>query len=186
MAMKCEYENCDKVFNQETKSECLKEYSLHVGAKHAVAKATVPEPSGATGAVKNEDKKKTERQKIKPPVFKEVEIRDDYDRKKQDFGTYSNRAKLTPEEKSEDLYYACETPLRKRLRASGVLNTDDVGKTEFKALYAEIERICAPRLNRHIEREEFKRLTQGEEESITAFESRVRIKATQLLWQELQ
>ena len=65
------------------------------------------------------------------------------------------------------------------MRASGIVNKDDVGKTEFKALCAEMERICAPRTNRHIEREEFKHLAQGEDESITAFESRVRMKATQ-------
>ena len=57
--MECEYENCDKVFNG-TKSECLKEYDLHVGAKHAAAKTAEPEPSGATATVKTEDKKKTQ------------------------------------------------------------------------------------------------------------------------------
>merc|ERR1712082_168420 len=132
-----------------------------------------------TADVKAEDKKKTDRQKMKPPVFSESETRDDYERKRQDFKTYSNRAKLSPEEMSEDLYYVCETPLKKRLRASGIVNKEDVGKTEFKSLCDEMERICAPRTNKHIEREEFKHLVQGEDESITAFESRVRMKATQ-------
>ena len=54
--MECEYDNCDKVFNG-TKSECLKEYGLHVGAKHAVATAAAPATTGATAEVKAEDKK---------------------------------------------------------------------------------------------------------------------------------
>ena len=182
MELKCEYENCDVVFTG-TKGENLQEYGFHIGAKHSAAPATAPAPAtaGATAAavVKSEEKKKTDRQKMKPPVFTENETRDDYERKRQDFKTYSNRAKLSPEEMSEDLYYACETPLKKRLRASGIVDKEEVGKTEFKSLCEEMERICAPKANRHIEREEFKRLVQGEDESITAFESRVRTKAMQ-------
>ena len=121
--MECKYENCDKVFNG-TKSECLTEYGLHVKAKHTLATVAAPAGAGAGAAatVKTEERKKTERQKMKPPTFSECETRDDYERKRMDFKTYSNRAKLSPEEMSEDLYYACETPLKKRLRASGIEN----------------------------------------------------------------
>merc|ERR1712239_34210 len=157
--------------------QCIKMYELHVGAKHAVDKATAPGPSGA-GAVKNEERKKTERAKIKPPTFRESEVREDYERKRQDFEIYSKWAKLTSTEKSEDLYLACDTPLRKKVRASGILK-EELGETEFAALSAEMERLCAPRGNRHVERDEFKNLTQGDEELITAFESRLRLKAKQ-------
>ena len=167
MEMKCEYVDCNDVFTG-TKAECITQYGYHIGAKHATPPA--PATAGATAAaVKSEEKRKTDRQKMKPPVFTENETRDEFERKNQDFKTYSSRAKLTPEEMSEDLYYACETPLKRRLRASGIVNRDDVGKTEFKALLREMERICAPKANRQIEREEFKRLEQGEDESITSF-----------------
>ena len=92
MVMECEYENCDKVFNG-TKSECLTKYGLHVKAKHTVATAAAPATAGATAAatVKSEEKKKTDRQKMKPPVFSENETRDDYERKRQDFKTEKAR-----------------------------------------------------------------------------------------------
>ena len=172
--MNCQYENCTDVF-KGNKDQCIQMYGFHIGAKHA--KATAPDPSGA-GAVKNEERKKTERAKIKPPTFKESEVREDYERKRQDFEIYSKWAKLTSEEKSEDLYLACDTPLRKKVRASGILK-EELGETEFAALSAEMERLCAPRGNRHVERDEFKNLNQGDEESITEFESRLRLKAKQ-------
>ena len=84
-------------------------------------------------------------------------------RKNQEFDTYSSRAKLRPEEISEDLFYACETPLKRKLRASSVINRKDLRKTDPKALLAEIERICTPKTNRLVEREQFKRLEQGED-----------------------
>merc|ERR1712239_93142 len=106
--MKCQYEGCTEVFKGNL-DQNLKAYELHIGAMHAVARASVPGASGL-GAVKKDEKKKTDRAKIKPPTFRENEARDDYERKKQDFGIYSKWATLTKEERSEDLYLACETP----------------------------------------------------------------------------
>ena len=99
--MKCQYDGCTEVFKGSL-DQCIKMYDIHVGARHAVAKATAPGASGS-GAIRKEEKKKTDRAKIKPPTFRENEARDDYERKKQDFEIYSKWAKLTKEEKSEDL-----------------------------------------------------------------------------------
>ena len=41
----------------------------------------------------------------------------------------------------------------------------------------EIERLCRPKVNFYIERQQFHKLEQGEDESINDFESRVRAKA---------
>merc|ERR1712239_44962 len=177
--MKCQYDGCTEAFKGSL-GQCIKLYDLHVGAMHAVAKATAPGASEASGsgAIRKEEKRKTERAKIKPPTFRENEARDDYERKKQDFEIYSKWATLTKEERSEDLYLACETPLKTRVRASGILE-DQLGETDFAALSTEIERISAPKGNRYVERNEFHCLTQGEDELITAFESRLRLKAKQ-------
>ena len=85
---------------------------------------------------------------MKPPVFTEQETREEFWRKNQEFETYSVRAKLKPEEISEDLFYVCETPLKRKLRASSVVDRKDLKKTDPKALLAEIERICTPKANR--------------------------------------
>ena len=41
----------------------------------------------------------------------------------------------------------------------------------------EIEKLCLPRVNIIVEREQFHKLEQGKDESINNFESRVRAKA---------
>ena len=155
--MKCEYLDCPEVKYGKDKTECIGQMQFHVGAKHSSAGASA-------AAVKPEEKeRKTERQKMKPPVFTEQETRDEFWRKNQEFETYSVRAKLKPKEVSEDLFYACETPLKRKLRASGVVDRKDLKKTDPKALLAEIERVCTPKANRLVEREELKRLEQGED-----------------------
>merc|ERR1712239_93855 len=124
---------------------------FHFKAKHtpAPAEATAATATAAAAAVKTEERKeKTERQKMKPPVFIENETRDEFGRKNQEFKTYSARAKLKEEELSEDLYYACENPLKRKLRASGVVDRNDIKKTDPKALLAEMERVCTPKANR--------------------------------------
>ena len=178
--LKCEYQDCPAVY-KGTMTECISQMGFHIGANHAPAPVPALASAGATvAAVKPEEKeRKTDRQKMKPPVFTESETRDEFGRKNQEFKTYSSRAKLKPEEMSEDLYYACETPLKRRLRASGVVDKEDIQKTKFEALLEEMERICTPKANRLIERDLFSRLEQGEDESITSFESRVRARALQ-------
>merc|ERR1712082_199629 len=114
---------------------------------------------------------------MKPPTFLEKETREEFLRKNAEFKTYSYRAHLKPDEISEDLFHACETPLKRKLRSSNLIDRKELKKTDPKVLLAEMERICTPKLNRIVEREQFKRLEQDEEESINDFESRVRYKA---------
>ena len=66
---------------------------------------------------------------------------------------------------------------KRKLRASKVIDRKELKKTNPKVLLAEMERICTPKLNRLVEREQFKHLEQDEEESISDFEARVRSKA---------
>ena len=110
--LKCEYLDCPEVKSGKDKAECIVQMWFHIGAKHPPAGAPT-----ATFTLKPEEKeKKTERQKMKPPVFTENETRYEFGRKYQEFKTYSARAKLKEKEMSEDLYYACETPLKRKLR----------------------------------------------------------------------
>ena len=51
-----------------------------------------------------------------------------------------------------------------------MIDRKELKKTDPKVLLAEMERICTPKLNRLVEREQFKRLEQDEEESISNFE----------------
>ena len=96
--LKCEYLDCPAVYQGKDKAECIDQMKFHIGAKH-----TSPPAEATAAAVKPEEKeRKTERQKMKPPVFTEQETRDEFWRKNQEFNTYSSRAKLKPEEISED------------------------------------------------------------------------------------
>ena len=136
--LQCEYADCTVVKTGKDLSECIGQMHLHHNAIH-LSKAPA-------AAVKPEEKeRKTERQKMKPPTFTEQETREEFLRKNSEFNTYSARAKLKPEEISEDLFYACETPLKRKLRVSNVVNRTNLGKTDPKALLAEIERICPPK-----------------------------------------
>ena len=128
--------------------------------------------------VKNEDKeKRSERHKMKPPTFLEKETWEEFRRKYSEFETYLDRSHLKANEITEDLYHACETPLKRKLRSSHLIDKNQLKKTDPKVLLAEMERMCLPKLNIIVEREQFKRLEQDEEESINDFESRVRSKA---------
>ena len=51
-------------------------------------------------------------------------------------------------------------------------------KTDPKVIIEEMEKICLPPLNLVVERQEFHRLRQEENESINGYKSRIRAKAT--------
>merc|ERR1712082_65569 len=174
VTMDCEYPDCPTSKTGKDMAECIEQMKFHINGKHANAAAA----PAASFTIKSEEKKeKTERNKCKCPVFLEQETRDEFGGNNQEFETYSSRAKLQTGEKAEDLYSACETKLKRKLRNSGVINRADLRKTVPKALLKEMERVCTPKANRLVEIELFKRLEQGEDESITNFESRVRSKA---------
>merc|ERR1712082_411856 len=174
VTMDCEYPDCPTSKTGKDMAECIEQMKFHINGKHANAAAA----PAASFTIKSEEKKeKTERNKCKCPVFLEQETRDEFGGNNQEFETYSSRAKLQTGEKAEDLYSACETPLKRKLRNSGVINRTDLKKTDPEALIKEMGRICTPKSNRLVEIELFKRLEQGEDESITNFESRVRSQA---------
>ena len=68
--------------------------------------------------VKEEDKntsKKAKRMEGKPPKFIGKETREEFRRKHAEFKSYSVRALLEGEDVSDDIYLACETPLKRKL-----------------------------------------------------------------------
>ena len=102
--LKCEFKDCSMVKKGKDMGECIGQMQLHIAAIHT--------PGATATAVKSEDKeRKSERQKMKPPTFLEKETREEFLRKNAEFEIYSARAHLKPEEVSEDLFHACETPL---------------------------------------------------------------------------
>ena len=62
--------------------------------------------------------KKRQEKRAKLPLFEEVEMREEFRRKNNEFYTYASRTNLEPEEQAEDLYSALTTPLKRRLFAS--------------------------------------------------------------------
>merc|ERR1712082_289467 len=52
-----------------------------------------------------------------------------------------------------------------------------IKNTDLETMWQEIERLCLPKVNKIIERVEFRQLEQEEDEKINNFESRVRSKA---------
>ena len=66
-------------------------------------------------------------------------------------------------------------PLKRKLITSNLVK-DEVRKMDPKILMSEIERLCLPRVNVIVERDQFHQLEQGEDESINNFKSRVRAK----------
>ena len=129
--------------------------------------------------VKQEKKpeRKGKRAMVKPPRFLGKETREEFNRKHLEFQSYSERTALQGEEVADDLYLSCETPLKRKLRASHLVDKDSVKKTSLKVLFAKMERICLPKVNVIVERKQLKHLKQEEEESINDFENRVRCKA---------
>ena len=119
-----------------------------------------------------------ERAKVKPPRFLEKETREEFNRKHSEFQSYFKRTTLQGEEVANDLNLSCETPLKRKLRASHLVDKDSVKKTSLKVLFTKMERICLPKVNVIDEREQFKHLEQEEEESINDFEIRVRCKGS--------
>ena len=60
--------------------------------------------------------KKTKRMDPKPPKFLESKTRDKFRWKQAEFDTYKRRAKISGEDEADDLYLACDTPLRSTLQ----------------------------------------------------------------------
>ena len=121
--------------------------------------------------------RKNKRAEAKPPKFLEREMREEFRRKQAEFKSYSERTSLEGEKIADDLYLACEMPLKRRLLASSKINNESFKKTDPEVIISEMERICLPKLNVIVDRQQFKRLEQDKNESINSFESRVRFKA---------
>ena len=162
--LKCEFKDCPEVKKGKDMGKCIGQMQLHHSAIH---------PAGATAAaVKSEDKeRKSERQKMKPPTFLEKETREEFKRKHSEFETYSDRAHLKANEITEDLYHACETPLKRKLRSSNLIDRNQLKKTDPKVLLAEMERMCLPKLNIIVERESSSSIWSRRRKSLSMFSS---------------
>ena len=75
------------------------------------------------------------------------------------------------------LYAALTTPLKRSLLASSRINKV-WKKTDPEVIIEELVKVCLPPLNLVVERQEFRRLNQEENESINGYESRIWAKAS--------
>ena len=159
----------------------IKAMELHERGKHGVKMAPVAQPKEEQGndaqEEKGDKKRQEKRAQAKLPLFEEVETREEFRRKTQEFYTYATRTNLKIEEQAEDLYSALTTSLKRRLLVSSRI--DKVWKkTDPKVIIEEMEKVCLLPLNLGVERQEFRRLKQEKNKSINGYESRIRAKAT--------
>ena len=84
------------------------------------------------------------------PKFEEVETREEFRSKTNEFHTYATRTNLNTEEIAEDLYSALSTPLQRRMLASSKIKSA-WKKTHSKLILEEMEKVCLPPLNLVVE-----------------------------------
>ena len=152
---------------------------LHERAVHGYGRKK-EEKEGERKEKKEEEKLDKQRQEkraiAKIPKFEEAETREEFKRKTDEFQTYATRTKLKEEEIAEDLYSAMSTPLKRRMLASSKIKPK-WKETNPTVILEEMERVCLPPINLVVERQQFKRLKQEEEEDINNFEARIRAKS---------
>ena len=115
MEMKCEMDGCEWKITTDTWTNNLKALDLHLRSKHQVM---MDQPKVDEGGDATMKKRPEKRAQAKLPVFEEVETREEFARKRNEFFTYASRTALKSEEQAEDLYSAMSTPLRRRILAS--------------------------------------------------------------------
>ena len=141
--MKCTWPECEYVATMDNWTNNLRAMECHERDKHQV-KMTVAQPKVEEGGDVTKKKRTEKRAQAKLPLFEEVETREEFTRKSNEFFTYASRSSLEPEEQAEDLYSAMSTPLRRRILASPQI--DKVWrKTDPKVIIVEMEKICLPR-----------------------------------------
>ena len=174
--LKCDWPECEWVITTDSWTNNLRALECHHRGKHQV-KMTMDQPKVEEGGDATKKKRTEKRAQAKLPLFEEVETREEFKRKSNEFFTYASRTQLEPEEQAEDLYSALSTSLKRRILASPRINKM-WRKTDPKTIMEEMEKICLPPINLVVERQEFCRFFQEENESINSFESRIRAKAT--------
>ena len=120
-----------------------------------------------------EDTKKSKRIETK---FTENESHNEFRRKMGKIESYKVRSTIIGEEVADNLYRFCETPLKRKLITSSKV-AEDIKSTNPEVMKKEIKRLCMPKVNFYIEREQFHKLKQGEDKTINNFKSRVQAKA---------
>ena len=109
----CNWEACDYVAKMDSWDNNIKVMLLHERGKHGVKMAPVAQPKEEKGDDAQEEKgdkrRQEKRAQAKLLLFEEVETREEFRRKAQEFQTYATRTNLKTEEQAEDLYTAFTT-----------------------------------------------------------------------------
>ena len=101
MEMKCEMDGCEWKITTDTWTNNIKALNLHLMGKHQVK---VDQPKEEEGGDATTKKRPEKRAQAKLPTFEEVETREEFARKRNEFFTYASRTALESEEQAEDLY----------------------------------------------------------------------------------
>ena len=141
--LKCYWPKCEYVATTDNWTNNLKALNLHLMCKHQVK---MDQPKVEEGGDATKKKRTEKRAQAKLPLFEEVETREEFTRKSNEFFTYASRTSLEPEEQAEDLYSALSTSLRRRILASPRINKV-WRKTDPMVIMEEMEKICLPPIN---------------------------------------
>ena len=108
--MPCNWAECEYVAKTDNWTNNIKAMELHERGKHGIKMPTMVEPKVEQGGDAHVEKKRQEkRAQAKLPLFEEVETREEFGRKTNEFYTYASRTNLKTEEQAEDLYSALTT-----------------------------------------------------------------------------
>ena len=101
------------------------------------------------------DTKKSKKFERKPVKFCEGESREEFRRKKAEFKSYQERTDIKGEDIADDLYRSCEMPLKRKLVTLSLI-CENVKQTDPTVMMDKIERLCLPRVNKIMERDQFR------------------------------
>ena len=151
----CNWPECEYVATTDNWTNNLRAMECHERGKHGLKMSVVQAKVEEEGDAKVVKKRTEKRAQAKLPLFEEVETREEFKRKSNEFFTYASRTQLEPEEQAEDLYSALSTSLKRRILASPRINKV-WRKTDPKIIMEEMEKICLPPINLVVERQEFR------------------------------
>ena len=144
MELPCSWADCEFAAKADSWDNSICVMELHERGKHGVF--GVPpkeEKEDDRREDKGERKRQEKRAQAKLPMFEEVETREEFRRKTQEFHTYATRTDLKTEEMAEDLYSALSTPLKRRMLASSKIKSE-WKKTDPKVILEEMEGLSSP------------------------------------------
>ena len=109
----CNWPECEYVATTDNWTNNLRAMECHERGKHGLKMPVIQAKVEEGGDAQVVKKRHEKRAQAKLPLFEEVETREEFRRKSNEFFTYASRTQLEPEEQAEDLYSAQSTFLKR-------------------------------------------------------------------------